>query len=138
MSLTSFVSSLFSTVYADAPAEQPAAEEQKAEETPEASEEEVKEEEEPEPEDVSALLPPTLFWVVTRYADRCESFSCIHRSERNARIVLSAHPPRNTIYIARRRSIMAGVSRERIALRNCELLPTHNTKLVAEVLVLQM
>ncbi|KAF9778905.1 Non-heme 11 kDa protein of cytochrome bc1 complex [Thelephora terrestris] len=55
MTLTSFVSSLFSTVYADAPAE-----EQKAEETPEASEEAteqtVEEEEEPEPEDLQPLI----------------------------------------------------------------------------------
>ena len=57
MSLTSFVSSLFSTVYADAPEEEP-----KAEETPEASEAEA-EEEEPEPEDVSIPLPPISFCV---------------------------------------------------------------------------
>lgn len=52
------MSSLFPTVYADAPAEEPATdiEEPKVEETPETSEEEV-EEEEPEPEDVSASLP---------------------------------------------------------------------------------
>lgn len=58
MSLTSFVSSLFSTVYADAPEEEP-----KAEETPEASEAEAEEEEEPEPEDVSIPLPPISFCV---------------------------------------------------------------------------
>ena len=65
MSLTSLVSSLFSTIYADAPSEEP-----KVEETPEASEEkateeaveeeaaeeEAAEEEEPEPEDVSMPL----------------------------------------------------------------------------------
>lgn len=55
MTFTSFVSSLFSTVYADAPAE-----EQKAEESPEvpevATEAAAEEEEEPEPEDVRALL----------------------------------------------------------------------------------
>ena len=61
MSFTSLVSSLFSTVYADAPAEEPTAEEPKAEEpeaeeTPEASAEAVEEEE--EPEDVGAPLPP--------------------------------------------------------------------------------
>ena len=66
MSFTSLVSSLFSTVYADAPAEEPAAEEPtaeepkaeepEAEETPEASAEAVEEEE--EPEDVGAPLPP--------------------------------------------------------------------------------
>ena len=60
MSFTSFVSSFFSTVYADAPTEEskveePKAEEPKAEETPEASEEPAEEEEEPEPEDVSLL-----------------------------------------------------------------------------------
>ena len=52
------MSSLFSTVYADAPEEEP-----KAEETPEASEAEAEEEEEPEPEDVSIPLPPISFCV---------------------------------------------------------------------------
>jgi len=57
MSLTSFVSSLFPTVYADAPAEETKVEET-PEETPETTEEEAaEEEEEPEPEDVSAPLP---------------------------------------------------------------------------------
>ena len=64
MTLTSFVSSLFPTVYADAPDE-----EQKTEETPEVSEEPAEEkaeetpeeEEEPEPEDVSTPLSLILF-----------------------------------------------------------------------------
>ena len=63
MTLTSFVSSLFSTVYADAPVE-----EQKAEEIQEVSEEPAQEtaeeEEEPEPEDVNAPLSPIFFCVV--------------------------------------------------------------------------
>jgi len=62
MSLTSFVTSLFSTVYADAPAEESKVEEPTAEETPEASEEvasEAASEEDEEPEDVS--IPPMLF-----------------------------------------------------------------------------
>jgi hypothetical protein len=62
MSFTSLVSSLFPTVYADAPVE-----EEKTEETPEVSEEPAEEkaeetaEEEEEPEDVSIPLPPILF-----------------------------------------------------------------------------
>lgn len=62
MSLTSFVSSLFSTVYADAPAEEPKAEEPEAEEPSEASEGGAEEEEEPEPEDVSIPPLPIFFW----------------------------------------------------------------------------
>lgn len=133
MSLTSFVSSLFSTVYSDAPAEEP-----KTEETPETPEEVVEEEEEPEPEDVSIPLAPGFSEFVTRYADRHESSSCIHRFGRNAKTVLSALRLRNTICTARRRSTMARVSRERIVLRNCKLPSEHKTKLVAEILVLQM
>ena len=137
MSLTSFVSSLFPTVYADAPAEEPATdiEEPKVEETPETSEEEVEEEEEPEPEDVGASLPLISSERATWSADHYESFSCIRRFERSVRIVLSALLLRSTICIARRRSIMARVTRERIASRNCELFPTHNTELVADTLV---
>lgn len=68
MIFTSFVSSLFPTVYADAPAEESRVEESRVEETQEVSEEPVEEtagetaeEEEPEPEDVSIPLSPTFF-----------------------------------------------------------------------------
>ena len=98
MAFTSFVSSLFSTVYADAPTE-----EQKAEETPEASEETTEqaaegEEEEPEPEDVSCLR-----YFPTRYTNLHGPFSCNPRFEKNAKIVLNVLRPRNTICIARKR-----------------------------------
>ena len=145
MSLTSFVTSLFSTVYADAPAEESKVEEPEdeetpkveaeAEETPEASEE-VAEEEEEEPEDVS--IPPMLFWDVTMDANRGGPFSCTRRFERNARTVLYALLIRSTICIVKRRLITARVSREKIVLKSCKSLPMHNTKLAAEVLVLQM
>jgi len=140
MSLTSFVTSLFSTVYADAPAEEskveePDAEEQKTEETPEASEE-VAEEEEEEPEDVG--IPPVLFWDVTMDADRRGPFSCTRRFERSVRTVLYAPPIRNTICIVKRRLIMAKVSREKIVSKSCKSHPMHSTKLAAEILVLQM
>ena len=65
------MTSLFSTVYADAPAEESKVEEPKVEETPEPPAEvaeEAAEEEEEEPEDVS--VPPMLFWDVTMDADR--------------------------------------------------------------------
>jgi hypothetical protein len=133
MSFASFVSSLFSTVYADAPAEEP-----KAEETPEASEEPAEEEEEPEPEDVRILLSPIFFWGVTWDPDQHGPFSCIPRFERSAKTAHSALRSRSTIYIARRRSTAARVSRERIVLRNCKLLLAYTLKLDAEIFLLQM
>ena len=64
MTFTSFVSSLFPTVYADAPAEESKVEE--TQEVPEepAPQEAAEEEEEPEPEDVNRHLSPTFFYVV--------------------------------------------------------------------------
>ena len=64
VNFTSFVSSLFPTVYADAPAEEQKSEEEPvAEETPETPQEEAEEEEE-EPEDVGVPLPPIPFRTV--------------------------------------------------------------------------
>ena len=45
---------------------------------------------------------------------------------------------RNTICIVKRRLITAKVSREKIVLKSCKSFPIHNTKLAAEILVLQM
>lgn len=75
---------------------------------------------------------------MTWFTDRCGPFSCIPRSGRNARTVLSALPIRSTTCIARRRSITDKVTRERIVLKNCESLSTHNTDPIAEILILQM
>ena len=135
MSLTSFVTSLFPTVYADAPAEESKAEEPKVEETPEAPEEAAEEEEE-EPEDVR--IPPMLFWGVTLDADRRGPFRCTHRFEKNARTVLYALLIRNTICTVKRKLITVKVSRGRIALKSCKLLPIHNTKRATDIFGLQM
>jgi len=137
MSPISFVSSLFSTVYCDAPAEESKVEEPEAEETPEApeevAEEAAEEEEEPEPEDVT--MPPMLS---SLDADRPGLFSCTQRFERNARTVLNALLIRSTICIVKKRLIMVKVSREKIVSKSCKLFSVHNTRLAADVLLLQM
>ena len=129
------VTSLFSTVYADAPAEESNVEEPKVEETPEASEEAVEEEEE-EPEDVCE--PPMPSWFAALDVDRRGPFRSTHRYERDARTVLYAPLIRSTICIVKRRSITAKVSRGRIVLKSCKLPPIHYPKPVAEILFLQM
>ena len=74
------MSSLFSTVYADAPAEEP-----KAEETQEVSEEPAKEtveeEEEPEPEDVSTPPPSRIFSSAVSWLKRTVQLQPILREE---------------------------------------------------------